>query len=191
MVERFKETCHPVIKSISASSRVILKRTTETPHTSMRMLRTQNSYFERFTLQISSVSKEQSQAGREEFGQRPNEKEPTSEQFVEKENEQLLKSLKPQEVNSLVQTPRAMIQHLETDCENIVNTSEHWRKASTSQKFAKIRHSGKESLLECATRTVQTEQYAESIHTLVLIHIPEFMPQSQDEQELNQFFKFI
>ena len=43
----------------------------------------------------------------EEFGQRPNEKEPTSERFVAKEKEQLLKNVKPQEVNSLVQTPRS------------------------------------------------------------------------------------
>ena len=34
-----------------------------TPHTSMRMFRRQNSYFERFTQQISSVSTEQSQSG--------------------------------------------------------------------------------------------------------------------------------
>ena len=38
----------------------------------------------------------------EEFGQRPNEKESTSERFVAKENEQLLKNVKPQEVNSWV-----------------------------------------------------------------------------------------
>ena len=38
-------------------------RITKTPYTSMRMLRTQNSCFERFTQQISSVSTEQSQTG--------------------------------------------------------------------------------------------------------------------------------
>ena len=60
------------------------ERRTETPYTSMRMLRTQNSYFERFAQQISSVSTKQSQAD-EEFVQKPNEKEPTSDRFVAKE----------------------------------------------------------------------------------------------------------
>ena len=32
-------------------------------------------------------------------------------------------------------------------------------------------------------------QHAESRHTLVLIQVPEIMLQSQDEQELDQFFK--
>ena len=43
----------------------------------------------------------------EKFGLRPNEREMTSERFVTKENEQILKDVKPQEVNSLVQTPRS------------------------------------------------------------------------------------
>ena len=37
----------------------------------------------------------------------PNETEPTSERFVAKENEQLRKNVKLEEVNSLVQTPRS------------------------------------------------------------------------------------
>ena len=41
----------------------------------------------------------------EEFGQKSNEKESTSERFVAKENEQLLKNVKAQ-VNSVVQIPR-------------------------------------------------------------------------------------
>ena len=41
------------------------------------------------------------------FGQKPNEKESNSERFVAKENEQLLKNVKPQEVNSSEQTPRS------------------------------------------------------------------------------------
>ena len=48
--------------TISALSRGILKRITETPYTSMLMLRTQNSSFERITQQIGSVPTEQSQA---------------------------------------------------------------------------------------------------------------------------------
>ena len=170
MVERFKETCHPVIKSINASSRVILRRKNDRDTTHSNADASNTELFFRtihFANQLSVYGAVSSWC--EEFGQRPDEKEPTSEQFVEEENEQLLKSVRPQEVNSLVQAPRAMILYLERDCENIFNTSKHWRKASISQKFAKIRHSGKESLLECATRTVQTWQYAESIHTLVLI----------------------
>ena len=77
------------------------------PRTSMRIHGHQNSYFARFKKQISSVSTEQSQAGCEEFAQKPNETESTSERFVAKENEQLLKNVKPQKVNSLVQTPRS------------------------------------------------------------------------------------
>ena len=47
MVERFKDTGHPEIKSISALSRGILKkRITETPYTSTRMLQTPSSYSE-------------------------------------------------------------------------------------------------------------------------------------------------
>ena len=61
MVERFKETGHPVFKSIGASeswnSEKKKKRISDTPHTSMPMLRRQNSYFAQFAQQISSVSK--------------------------------------------------------------------------------------------------------------------------------------
>ena len=49
-----------------------------------------------------------------------------------------------------------MIQHLETECEIVFRNFKHWRKVSNLQKFAKMRHSGKESLLECATRPLQT-----------------------------------
>ena len=108
MVGHFTETGHPVFKGISALSRGILKRK-EIPYTSMRIHRTQNSCFAQFTQQISSVSTEQSQASWcEEFAQRtPNQKESISEKLVAKENEQLLKNVKPQEVTSLVQTPRS------------------------------------------------------------------------------------
>ena len=43
-----------------------------------------------------------------------------------KENEQQLKNVKPQEVNSLVQG--VMIGHLETDCENVFRVWKHWKK---------------------------------------------------------------
>ena len=99
IVERFKETGHPVFKKLSALSRGILKKIKETPYTSMPIHRTPNSCSDSIFLWISSVFTEQSQAGCVEFGQWPNEKEPTS--------EQLLKNVKPEEVNSLVQTPRS------------------------------------------------------------------------------------
>ena len=63
MVKRFQESGHPVFKSISALSRGILKRVTGSPYTSLRMLRTQSSFIERFTQQISSVSTQQLPAG--------------------------------------------------------------------------------------------------------------------------------
>ena len=58
------------------------------------------------------------------------------------------------------------------------------------QKFARMRLSGKESLVECAAKPLQKKmmvseielQHAESVHTLELNRIPEFMPQFLDEQ---------
>ena len=80
----------------------------ETPYTSMRMLQTQNSYFDRFTEQISAVSTEQFQADvkRALNGLRIK-KDSTVEKFTAKENKQLLKNVKSQEENSLLQTPRS------------------------------------------------------------------------------------
>ena len=74
-----------------------------------------------------------------------------------KENEQLLKHVKPQEANSLVQSPRRedpasgnrlpeCLQNFKTLEENIQFTT-GCEDASSS---------GKESLLECATRPPQT-----------------------------------
>ena len=110
MVERFKETGRPVFKSISALSRGILKRKNgrATIHfnadSSNRelLIRTIHS-----SNQLSINGAVSSWC--EEFGQEPNEKESTMERFVAKEKEQLLKNVKPKEVNSLVQTPRSDI----------------------------------------------------------------------------------
>ena len=56
----------------------------------------------------------------EEFGQRPDEKDPTSERFVAKENEQLLRNVTPKEGNSLgAKLQGVVFPHLETDCENV------------------------------------------------------------------------
>ena len=72
----------------------------------MRMLRTQLSFRTiHSATQLSVYGAVSSWC--EEFDQRPNEKEPTSERFVAKENEQLLKNVKPQEVHSLVQIPKS------------------------------------------------------------------------------------
>ena len=92
-----------------------------------------------------------------------------------------------------------MIQHLETECENVFRNLKHWRKVSNFQKFANVRHSGKRvSIGMCHKTTADVDdgleielQHAESTHTLVLIQIPEFMPQFQDELLLDQFFKVI
>ena len=69
---------------------------------------TQNSCFAKFTQQISSVSAEQYQAGvKIQLNGLRIKKELTAEKSVAKENKQLLKNVKPQEVSSLVQTPRS------------------------------------------------------------------------------------
>ena len=103
MVERFKETGHPVLKSISALSRGILKgkKNRNTIHFNADASNTE-LLFRTIHSANGAVS-----SWCEEFGLRPNEREPTSARFVTKENEQLLKNVKPQEVNSLVQTPRS------------------------------------------------------------------------------------
>ena len=66
------------------------------------MLRTQRSHIERFTRQISSVSTEPVASWCEEFGLKPDE---TSEMLKKTESDQILKEVRPQEVNSLVQAP--------------------------------------------------------------------------------------
>ena len=68
----------------------------------------------------------------------PNQKELTVAKSVAKENEQLLKNVKPQEVNSLVRTPMG---HLETDCENNFRDLQHWRKIFSLRVFVKMEHS--------------------------------------------------
>ena len=59
MVKRFQESGHPVLKIIGALARGILKRKDDGENTSLRMLRTQSSYIERFIQQISAVCTEQ------------------------------------------------------------------------------------------------------------------------------------
>ena len=93
MVERFKETCHPVIKSISALSRGILKRKNDrdTTHSNADASNTELLFR---TIHLANQLRVYGavKAGVTSSVKGRMEKEPTSEQFVEKENEQLLKS---------------------------------------------------------------------------------------------------
>ena len=158
MVQRVKETSQPVFKSISALSRGILTRkinidtiyfSADASNTAL-LFRTSHSANQLiFYGAVSSWC--------EELGQKAEWKRPDFGKVRgQKENEQLLKNAKPQEVKFFCQIPRSDIQHLETHCENVFRDLQHWRKISNLQKFPTMRHSGKESLLECATRPLQT-----------------------------------
>ena len=129
MVVRFRETGDPVFKSISALSRGIQKSNNnrDTMHFNVNASNTEILFRTIHSSNQLSVYGAVS-SWCEEFGQRPDETEPTSERFVAKEHEQPLKNVKPQE--------GMMIQHLETVCENVFRTSEHWRTAS---KLLKLR----------------------------------------------------
>ena len=154
MVERFKETGRTMFKSISALSRGILKRKNnrDTIHfnadASNTELLPRTSHSANQLTIYGAVS-----SWCEEFGLRPNERErePTSERFVAKENEQPLQNVKPYDVNYLVPTPRS--DDPEPDCEKVLRTSGHQRKKSNLQKFAKMRLSGN---MGWATRPLQT-----------------------------------
>ena len=69
-----------------------------------------------------------------EFGQRPNEKVPSSERFV------------AQEVNSLVQTPRNDDPASGIRLRECLQRFETLEKKSNLQKFVKMRHSGEQSI---------------------------------------------
>ena len=121
----------------------------EKPHTSIRMLRTQNSYSVSLTQEISSVFTEQFQTGL-----RPNEREPTSEKFTKENsvNKEMLKSMNSQEVNSLVcarRTPtasgnrwRESLQNFESRSTNqLANACElasFWRAVETGVRYIAI-----------------------------------------------------
>ena len=103
------ETGHPVSKGISALSRGIQKRKggSCTIHFNADSSNTELLFGTiHSTNQVSIHGAVSSWC--EEFDQRtPNQKESTVAKFAAKENEQLLKIVKAQEVNSLVQTPRS------------------------------------------------------------------------------------
>ena len=103
MVQRFKETCHRVFTSARALGRGILKRLKEKkPYASTRMLQVQNFFSADIYGAVSDWSGQ--------LGQSPNETEPTSERFTTKEesvNQDVLKSVNSQEVNSVVDSSRS------------------------------------------------------------------------------------
>ena len=128
-LERFKETNHPVFKSISALNRGILTRKNNRDAIHFNADSSNTEFLFRTIHSANQLSIYGAvQIWCEEFGQRPIEKEPTSERFMAKENEQLLENVKPQEVNSSVKIQGEMIQHSEKDCENVFRTSKHWYK---------------------------------------------------------------
>ena len=102
-----KETGHPVCKDISALNQFFFE-VEYVLHTSTRIHRTQNSCFAQLIF-VNPLSLHGAVSNWcEELPQRtPNQKELTVEKSVAKENEQVLKNVKPQDVNSLVQTPRS------------------------------------------------------------------------------------
>ena len=118
----------------------------------------------------------------------PNEKEPTSERLVAKENKELLKNVKPQEVYSLVQTSksddpvsgnrlRECLQKFETQEKSVPFTvcgdASFWKRVSVGMCYKTIAN-------EDAGFGDRT-QHAENTHIVVQIQIPEFMPQFQDQ----------
>ena len=109
MMWRFKEIGHPVFKSVNALSRGILERKggRDTIHFSADSSNTELLF--RTIHSANHLSIYAPVVGWcEEFVQRiPNQKGSISEKFVAKDNVQLLKNVKPQGVNSLVQTPRS------------------------------------------------------------------------------------
>ena len=190
MVERFKETAHPVFKSTSALSRGILRRKNnrDTIHFNADVSDTEVFFRTSHSANQLSIFGAVS-SWCEVFGQRPHEKEPTSEVFVAKENEQRLKNVNPQEVNSLVQTPRSgdpasgnrlreCLQTFETLEESI-----HFTKVCEDASFWKRVSIGMcdKTIADVDDGFGDRTQHAESTRILVQIQIPEFMPQFRDE----------
>ena len=107
MVQRFKETGHPVFTSASALSRGILRR----------VMGKDSIHFSTDASITVFLSESFTQANQlsiygavsnwcEEFGLTSCEKEHISDMSASKQNEKILKSVNAQEVNSLVRSPR-------------------------------------------------------------------------------------
>ena len=191
MVKRFKESGHPVFKSISALSRGILKRKNnrDTIHFNADASNTELLFR---TIHSANQLSIHGAVARwcEEFGLKPNERELTSERFTTKEIEQILKELKPQEVNSLVHSPRnddpasgnrlrECIQSFET----LEKEIQFARVCENATFFHRV------SVGMCNKTVADVDdgfgdrtQHAESFHTLVRTRIPEFVLPFQNEQ---------
>ena len=113
----------------------------------------------------------------------------TSERFTTKENEQILKEVKPQEEKLLVQTPRSDDLVAGNRLRERLQNFETLEKNPIYKSLRRCVILEKESLWECATKPLQTWmmvleielQHAESMHTLVLSQIPEFLSRFQNE----------
>ena len=120
MVQRFQETCHFVFKSISALSRVILKK--EIPYTSMEILQTQNYCPTFFFCKSGSVFTEQWRVGVNNLAWQE-----------EKGRVNLLTNVPPEEVQLLVSLPT---RPLETVCERTLWTS--WSSVQQNLVFTAV-----------------------------------------------------
>ena len=118
---------------------------------------------------------------------------------VKRKRAATLKSVKPQEVNSLVQTPRSdnrapgnrlreCVQRLKT-LENDIQFTRVCEDATFGTRVS-IGTSYK-TIADVDDGLEIERQHAENTHFFVKIQIPESMQQFQDKQKLDQFFKFM
>ena len=143
MVQRFKETCHPVFTSANTPSRGILRtlkgkrnHTLQCGCFKHRILGPNHSFCEsaQYLRTVSSRC--------EQFGLTEDEK--GQERTLDKGgsvNKGMLKSVNSQEVNSLVSSPRLA---LETVCGKTFRTSNHCPRLFNSRRFANSHRSGTE-----------------------------------------------
>ena len=104
MVKRFQESGHLVFKSICALARGILKRKNNRDTLHFTAFASNTELFFRIIHPGNQLSIYGAVAGWcEEFGLKLDE---TSEKLTKTENDQMLIEVRPQEVNSLVQSPR-------------------------------------------------------------------------------------
>ena len=122
----------------------------------MTMLRTQNFRFEQFTQQISSVSTEQSQTGVKSSVEHPTRKKLLQTRFASKEHERILKIVNPQEVDSLVWTPRTGSPASGNGVRESLLNFESLSKRIQCTRVCEDASFCTEIRLECATRPLQT-----------------------------------
>ena len=111
MVKRFKESGHPVFKSISALSRGLLKRKNDTDTTHVTVDASNSELLYQTVHSANQLCIYGAVAcWCEEFGLKLDE---TSERITKTDTEQILKEVRQHEVISLVQTPRNDEQELQ------------------------------------------------------------------------------